>query len=136
LRWLGVVAFVEGDLNKATDYVGKAIKQIRRHEHVDPRRHPIRHCLQTLACIEAARPRSVEAAVLLGAEEKARLNSTIGLYNSAVIEETSSTTLHALGPDAFHRAFAEGFAMTFDEAIDYALKAIDTSQNSPDHRSE
>jgi hypothetical protein len=75
----------------------------------------------------------LEAAVLLGAAESAGMDRSIEPYDRGLIEEARSTAIHALGPDPFDRAFAEGSTMTLHEAIDYALGVTDSSQGSPDH---
>ena len=79
--------------------------------------------LEGLACIAAARGEDKRAARIFGAAHK--LNKTVGNYHTpaerALREPYLTSVRSRLDETSWEAAFAEGRAMTFEEAVEYAL---------------
>jgi hypothetical protein len=74
------------------------------------------------------------AARLFGATEalRERTGSTIGTTPFRKLRERYLAVLHAqLGADELAAAWAEGRAVTFEQAVEYALETNDASPTTP-----
>ena len=89
--------------------------------------------LEAFATLEAARAQPERAIRLLGAA--ARFRDEIGLRLDAGSDnqnkQTMAQTRTALGDSAFAAAWREGYAMTLERAIDYALGPVDPASAAP-----
>lgn len=85
------------------------------------------HSLLALGCLAGLERRWERAAQFLGAEESARDAFHLPLPANWRDERTLSITAAraALGEQAFARAWAQGRAMTFEEAVSHALQTRD-----------
>ena len=93
--------------------------------------------LERLACVSATEGRGAEGVRLFGAA--AALREAIGAVFSRderdECERTIAAAREALGEEAFEAAWAEGRAMTMEEAIAYALgqsEAAETNASDAD----
>jgi tetratricopeptide (TPR) repeat protein len=79
--------------------------------------------LRGLAGVAATCGRALRAARLLGAaESRAKAAATYNdAVNSMLIGHTIATAVAQIGEAEFAAAYAEGWAMTFEQAADYAL---------------
>jgi predicted ATPase/DNA-binding CsgD family transcriptional regulator len=96
----------------------------------------IAHCLEGLASIAGAEGSMVRAARLWGAEE-----ALLEKMEAAVYTYVPDRSLHRsrvaaararLGEEAFAAAWAEGRAMTPEQAIEYALDRLTTPESAPE----
>ncbi len=121
---LGVLARVaesQSDLERAVALLRESMTLLRE---AGDRRHTAR-CLDALARVALRQGMPERAARLGGAAEG--LRDAIGTPLPPVVREPHAQTVFAtrtaLGEDAFARLWADGRAMTLDQAVAYALEA-------------
>jgi hypothetical protein len=81
--------------------------------------------MQGLAAVAASRSEPRRAARLLGAAEALLEDAGLVLYAHAgdeLHQRAASATREALGDRAWKEALDEGCAMTFEQAVEYALE--------------
>jgi predicted ATPase len=83
-------------------------------------KNAISYCLEGLAAVGAAEGDSADAARLLGAAEVLRetIGAPAGAYEEAIRLNTVAAVRQELGEDWFGAAWAEGRAMTLEQAIE------------------
>jgi predicted ATPase len=83
-------------------------------------KNAISYCLEGLAAVGAAEGDSADAARLLGAAEVLRetIGAPAGAYEEAIRLDTVAAVRQELGEDEFGAAWAEGRAMTLEQAIE------------------
>jgi predicted ATPase/class 3 adenylate cyclase len=121
LEILGVVEFFQGNIDKSEQLLRKVLILYRPFGYLDE----YIYCLELLAAVADRRRQPVRAARLWGAAR--HLHEITGLIELEFwiqrIQEPTTASLRAqLGESAFEAACAEGYAMTTEEAIDYALE--------------
>ncbi|MGH3144909.1 MAG: ATP-binding protein, partial [Rubrobacter sp.] len=84
------------------------------------------HLLEALAAVASTRGEALRSAVLLGAVETSLRVVGAPVYNyyvpdPALRERAVAESRAALGESTFEQAWTQGEAMTFEEAVDYAL---------------
>ncbi len=124
LRCLGAVTLQHRDYHRAASHFAESLGLSRETGF----RWNIRDCLVGLAGVSNARRQYDRAARLLGAAEALRQAfETIGGGLSpelqADYDRRLASTRRSLGESAFAAAWAEGRAMTLDQAVEYALAA-------------
>lgn len=126
----GLVAWRRGDLRQAERLVVDSLRIVSVHQLED--RYITGWCLETLACITAARGRYRRAAVLLGAAQAiwTILGTPIMVHRHMYRyhEECERQAHEALGSAAFRDAVSYGQSLAYDAAISYAL---DKGQPAP-----
>ena len=94
----------------------------------------IAYCLEGLAAVSVARDAADRAALLLGAAQRLRegFGSAVYTYrpDASLRERTTGTVRVRLGEPKFEEAWARGCAMSFEQAIEYALRASATRGDS------
>jgi predicted ATPase/DNA-binding SARP family transcriptional activator len=121
---LGEIARLQGNLDAAQAHTAESLTLFRESRH----KTGTATCLRELAAVAAARgddPAGVRrAARLFGAAEA--LNEALGTpippSQRADHERSVAAVRAALSEEAFLRAWAEGRAMTLDQAVGYALQ--------------
>ena len=120
IRRLGVIALNRGDYRQASELFKESLALNKRVDYLKG----IAACLQALAELALRQGQLVRAARLLGATE-ALLNAAAGkpFPTDRVEYDYTVTALRArLEEASLDAAWAEGRAMTVQQAIDYALK--------------
>ncbi len=116
----GLLAGFEGDNQQARIFLEQVLVLTRR---VGPLWQQA-NALMGLAGVAAADGQARRAARLLGAADK-QLKLGASYWDageSRYIERAVSSAVAQLGEDSFAEAYAEGGAMTFEQAADYALE--------------
>ena len=121
---LAQLAFVGGDYDMASSRFAEGIAPSREVKD----RGNVAHILEGLGIVAGARGETGRAARLLGASEA--LISTIGLrghtyyqlFDLSLYGRVKDDVRAKLGEAAFEAAWAEGRAMSFEQAIEYALE--------------
>ena len=97
----------------------------------------IAYCLEGLAAVAVARDEPERAARLLGAAQRLREGTEAAVYtyrpDRSLQESTIDTARARLGEPEFEEARAQGGAMTFEQAVEYALGAS-AIREAPDSR--
>jgi predicted ATPase/class 3 adenylate cyclase/DNA-binding CsgD family transcriptional regulator len=118
---LGDVARAEGDIGAAEDLYHDALV-IRQKRRFAP---DIAETLEALASIAVKQESALEAARLYGAADA--LRRSLGLARFPVAQSEYDANLEQArllaGDDAYDAAFAEGAALSVDEAVGYASRA-------------
>ncbi len=118
LRCLGTVTLQKGDDRRAASFFAESLRLSRETGFL----WNTRACLIGLARVSNARRQYDRAAHLFGAAEA--LRETIGSpspQGQADYDRQLASTRSGLGDAAFAGAWAEGRAMTLEQAIEYAL---------------
>jgi len=119
LRCLGLVALQQGDYQRAAEVFTESLRLSREAGF----RVTIFECLLGLAGVFSGLKRDDGAARLFGAAEA--LRESIGHrpapQDQAHYDRRLASTRSGLGEAAFVAAWAEGRAMTLEQAIEYAL---------------
>ncbi len=119
LRCLGIAMLQQGDYQRATEVFTKSLRLSRETGF----RWMTFECVVGLAGVCGAHGEHDRAARLFGAAESLREN--IGHHRSpqdqADYDRRVASTRSGLGEAAFTAAWAEGRAMTMEQAIEYAL---------------
>ena len=125
LRNLGVDSLTDRAPAQAAEYYSEALRLCR--ELGD--RWVSEGCLEGLAAVASARGDHRRAARLFGAGEalRALTGDSRSLVGDHSYDHQLGATRAALGDSEFSAAWATGEAMTFDDAIDYALASTDAS---------
>ncbi|MCS7197191.1 MAG: tetratricopeptide repeat protein [Candidatus Bipolaricaulota bacterium] len=116
---LGMVALQEGDLQRA----GTLLRQSLAHYRDVGDKWHIALCLDRLAQVAAAQGDWKRAVRLMGAEEALReaIGAPLPPSEHAGHEQTLTKAHEHLDEESFAAAWADGYAMKFEEAIAYAL---------------
>jgi non-specific serine/threonine protein kinase len=119
LNNLGLVAHAEGDYPAALALLKECLQICR--ELGDP--WAIAVSLQGLALVAAAVARPDRAARLWGAAERLRdeIGGPLPQNERSRYEQRVAAACAALGAECFDRAWQEGRAMTWEQAVEYAL---------------
>lgn len=117
---LGNLARAQGDFGKAREVLAEALAWRRGHHDSAA----VAEVVCWLGVLAVAEGKPARGARLLGAG--ASVNPRFGsLYSSPDLrvdgEDSVATVRSVLGEEAFAKAWAEGQAMTLDEAVEYAL---------------
>jgi non-specific serine/threonine protein kinase len=118
LRAMGIVSLRQREYSRAAAFYTESLPLCGRRN-----RWVSFQCLEGLGCVATARGHHVRAARLFGAAELLResLRSRRDSDYQHEIDQHMDSTQTALGGDAFAAAWAEGRAMTLEQAIEYAL---------------
>jgi non-specific serine/threonine protein kinase len=124
--YLGIAEFLQGNFDESETLFREGLARVRPYGDVDR----YTDCLEGLAATADRRGQSVRSARLWGAAQ--HLCDSTGLipgknwvWVPRVREPTIASIRAQLGEVAFESAFAEGYAMTIDEAIKYALETVE-----------
>jgi tetratricopeptide (TPR) repeat protein len=122
---LGRVARLSGDAVLARRCF---IESLHRFQH---RGRFIPDCLEELACLAASQGQAEGAARLFGACNtwRAANHEPLFPWDGASYEEPLRTARSSLGEVGFAAAWAEGQAMSLEQAIQYALGAVPTAHD-------
>ncbi len=122
LRHLGIVASRQGDYVRAEELYKDSLVQCREVGE----KWLISLCLEELAGVAGAQGAYARAARLWGAEEtlRERLGASVRALYRADYEHGVRAAKRELGEKAFAAAWAEGRAMTLEEAVSYALQEV------------
>ncbi len=119
LRGAGIVALHQGDHGRAAAFYTESLALCRELGE----RWVTEECLDGLAGVACAQGRHEQAARLFGAAET--LRETLGRQplweDQADHDQRVASTRDALGDVVFAAAWAEGRAMTLEQAVEYAL---------------
>lgn len=119
LYYSGLLAGFEGDNHQARIFLEQALVLSRQAGSIWVRAN----VLMGLAGVAAADAQARRAAHILGAADT-QLELGASYWDAAesrYIERAVASAVAQLGEDAFAEAYAEGQAMTFEQAADYAL---------------
>jgi len=124
--YLGVAEFLQGNVDKSEKLFREGLARVRPYGVVDL----YTDCLEGLAAAADRHHQSVRSARLWGAAQ--HLYDSTGLipgknwvWVPRVREPTIASLRAQLGEATFEAAYAEGYAMTIDEAIEYALETAE-----------
>ena len=119
LRWLGFVALQQGDYQHAVEVFMESLRLSREAGY----RVTILMCLLGLADVFSALKQDDRAARLFAAAEalRAAIGHRLAPQDQAEYEGRLASTRSRLGAATFAAAWAEGRAMTLEQAIEYAL---------------
>ena len=120
LRYLAEVASAEGKHDEARTLF---LESLALGEEVGARAVAL-DCLHGLAAFESKHGRAALAARLFGVVDAVteQLGLPVDSVQAATYQAQIAATRAALGEEAFQAAWAEGRAMTLDEAVAYALR--------------
>jgi len=119
LNYLGQAAWLRGDRPR-----GEALaREAAACKHALDDRNGLAIVLETLAWMAAELGQHERAALLLGAAERVRHETSQTLIELFRIqhERSAAATRHGLGNKSYDLAFARGRAMTIDEGVAFAL---------------
>jgi non-specific serine/threonine protein kinase len=127
---MGIVAMIQGDLGRAAEMYHECLKLWREVGY----QVGVALVINGMAWIADRRGQPARAARLASAASTVRDRVGVDLFVShrPLHEKTLERTRASLGEDAWNRAWAEGSAMTADEAIQYAWQTTDAEDSSPD----
>ncbi|HET9000843.1 MAG TPA: adenylate/guanylate cyclase domain-containing protein [bacterium] len=119
LRWIGFVALQQGDYQYAVEVFMESLRLSREAGY----RVTILMCLLGLADVFSALKQDDRAARLFAAAEalRAAIGHLLAPQDQAEYEGLLASARSRLGAAPFAAAWAEGRAMTLEQAIDYAL---------------
>jgi non-specific serine/threonine protein kinase len=119
LRAMGIVSLRQREYGRAAAFYAESLLLCGRSN-----RWVSFQCLEGLGCVASARGQHVRAARLFGAAELLResLRSRRDSDYQPEIDQHMDSTQTSLGGAAFAGAWAEGRAMTLEQAIEYAMK--------------
>jgi predicted ATPase/DNA-binding CsgD family transcriptional regulator len=126
LRNLGVDSLTNREPAQAADYYVEALRLCRE---LGGDRWVSEGCIEGLAAVASARGDHRQAARLFGAGEALRVltGDSRSLVGDHSYDHHLGATRSVLGESEFSAAWAMGEAMTFDEAIEYAVASADAS---------
>jgi predicted ATPase/DNA-binding CsgD family transcriptional regulator len=126
LRDIGIIFLRQRNYDRAATFYADSIR-LR-----DPlkNRLVVFQSLEGLACIACARGRRKQAAILFGAAKpiQEHLRSTRDPDYEMVVDQYLQATRTSLGEPGFERAWAEGRALTLQEAVEYALAQVEPTK--------
>lgn len=124
LRHLGVIALRQGDYARAATLLKETLVLLRQLGE----KTFISRSLESLAAVVAMRDDHRRAARLFGAGEALReeIGASILPYHRPDYDHAVTVARAGMGEEAFAAAWAEGKAMTLDEAVAYALETPTT----------
>ncbi|HZY42491.1 MAG TPA: LuxR C-terminal-related transcriptional regulator, partial [Anaerolineae bacterium] len=116
---LGFVAHYQGDYRQAATFFAESLALFQNHGG----RRGIVDCIAALAGVAGAEGQPERAAQLFGAVEALReVIHTYVIYSDQIEYDRNVAAVRAqLDEATFTRAWAEGRALTMEEAVDYAL---------------
>jgi non-specific serine/threonine protein kinase len=116
---LGLVARYRGDYGQATALFKEGLVLLREVGE----KYGIAWCLEGLAGVAGAQGHPERAARLFGAAEALReaIGTPIQHSDRTLYDRSVAAVRAALGEEAFKAAWAEGWRMTMEEAVAYAL---------------
>jgi non-specific serine/threonine protein kinase len=124
--YLGVAEFLQGNFDESEKLFREGLVLVRPNKNVDL----YTNCLEGLAAIADRRGQAVRSVRLWGAARY--LYDTTGIipgknwvWVPRVREPTIASLRAQLGEGMFESAYAEGYAMTIDEAVKYALETAE-----------
>ncbi len=125
LRMLGTDALRGGHYGQATTYFTESLTLCQEAGN----RWTIEECLEGLAGVAAGHGHHERAARLLGAAEVLRkaLGRDRSTFEQAAHDQRMASSRAGLGDAAFAAAWAEGRAMTLEQAVEYALASGDSA---------
>ncbi len=122
-----VLAQAQGDYDRATALFEEGLafsQEVGDYANVA-------YCLEGLAAVAVARGEAYRGALLLGAAQRLRdgLGAAVYTYRPdlSLRERTMDAVRVRLGGPKFEEAWAQGEAMSFEQAIDYALSEADSA---------
>ena len=118
--FFGLLAGFEGDYQQAKMFLEQVLTLVRKGGAIWQRAN----ALMGLAGVAAADGQTLRAARLLGAADT-QLEAGASYWDAAesrYIGRAVASAVAQLGEDIFAEAYAEGRAMTFEQAADYALQ--------------
>ncbi len=120
---LGLVSWRRGDHSRARALLEESLAMQRKVQE----KRMIALCLERLAGVSATEGRPTEGAQLFGAAEALReaMGAPLAPVEQDEYDRSVAAAREALGEEAFEAAWAEGRAMTMEEAIAYALGEAD-----------
>jgi non-specific serine/threonine protein kinase len=119
LRGLGHLARIQGDYERATGLLEESLGLLVQ---LKDKRCPAL-CVEGLACVASGRGQADRAARLFGAAETLRETIGVALLPAERADHERAVAAARAGVDdgAFAAAWAEGRAMTLEQAAEYAL---------------
>jgi hypothetical protein len=124
--YLGIAQFLQGNIAESEQLFREGLARVYPYGDVDR----CIDCLEGLAAIANRRRQSLRSVRLWGAAQ--HLYDITGIipgknwvWVPRVREPTIASLRAQLGEGAFESAYAEGYAMTIDEAIKYALETVE-----------
>jgi predicted ATPase/DNA-binding XRE family transcriptional regulator len=124
--YLGVAEFLQGNFDESEKLFREGLARVRPYGDVDR----YTDCLEGLAAIADRRRQFVRSVRLWGAAQ--HVYDSTGLipgkdwvWVPRVREPTIASLRAQLGEVAFESTYAEGYAMTIDDAIKYALETVE-----------
>jgi non-specific serine/threonine protein kinase len=132
LYTLATLAQAEGDHERARDLFEEGLTvSAELGNEAD-----VAHCLEGLASIAGAEGSIARAACLWGAEEALleKIEAAVYTYvpHRSLHRSRVATARARLGEEAFATAWAEGRAMSLEQAMEYALDRSTTPQTAPE----
>jgi hypothetical protein len=118
LNYLGAIARHDGDIQAAQAFHTQSLTIGRELDYYKG----IVACLESAAGLAAVRQQPDRAARLCGAAESLRAlaGHLRRPFEQTDLQATLAAARAALGPEAFAAAWAEGRAMSLDQAVEYA----------------
>jgi predicted ATPase/class 3 adenylate cyclase len=120
LLWLGELARLENDYAAAHPYLFEALSAAKEMNY----RQPIAYLLEEFAALGAAQGQASHSATLFGAAEALRETIQIVLFpvERVEVDKNIAAARAQLSEDEFNKAWAEGKAMTMEDAIKYTME--------------
>jgi tetratricopeptide (TPR) repeat protein len=120
LLWLGELARLENDYAAAHPYLFEALSAAKEMNY----RQPIAYLLEEFAALGAAQGQASHSATLFGAAEALRETIQVVLFpvERVEVDKNIAAARAQLSEDEFNKAWAEGKAMTMEDAIKYTME--------------
>jgi tetratricopeptide (TPR) repeat protein len=120
LRAMGIVFLRQREYGRAAAFYTESLPLCGRRN-----RWVSFQCLEGLGCVAFAQGHHERAAILFGAAEQLResLRSRRDIDYLSEVDQYMNSTRTSLGDIAFAAAWAQGRAMTLEQAMEYALAA-------------
>jgi predicted ATPase/DNA-binding SARP family transcriptional activator/DNA-binding CsgD family transcriptional regulator len=126
---LGLAALIRADYRQADGLLKESLTILREVED----KRTVVECLEAMAAVSAARGQARRAARLWGAAELLRedLGAPLPSKERAILEPHLASARSWLKQEAWEAALTEGRAMSFEEAVEYALLAEELIPPAP-----
>ncbi len=120
LNGLGKVAYARGDFERARSFYRESLTILQSTKN----RWNIAYSLEAFIALEVAQHEMMRAARLFGATETffTHLRFLLSPFERDHHEQDATTTRDALGDEISAACWAEGRAMTIEQAVEYALQ--------------